>query len=107
MARKTGLPFVFARFSCVQKKLYINKFEKISKTKIKIPYYILQKYAKTRDLDVKDVRYYLDEVIYHVILPKKNSLKAFCKGLQGFKSCLVFNSLSSLTVPRRITTSPL
>ncbi|NES53489.1 menaquinone via futalosine step 1, partial [Escherichia coli] len=43
---KTGSPFVFARFSCVQKKaLYKKILKKFPKTKIKIPYYILQNYA--------------------------------------------------------------
>lgn len=69
-------------FLVCKKALYKQILKKFPKTKIKIPYYILQNYAKTRDLDIKDVRYYLDEVIYHKISTKeKNSLKAFCKGL--------------------------
>lgn len=68
-----------------KKKLYINKFlKKFPKTKIKIPYYILQNYAKTRDLDIKDVRYYLDEVIYHKISTKeKTALKRFVKACKA------------------------
>ncbi|AXP08252.1 menaquinone via futalosine step 1 [Campylobacter hepaticus] len=78
---KTGLPFVFARFSCVQKKvLYEKIFKKFLKTKVKLPYYIMQNYAKTRNLDIKDLRYYLDEVIYYKISTKeKMALKRFIK----------------------------
>ncbi|ENI7510692.1 menaquinone via futalosine step 1, partial [Campylobacter coli] len=54
------------------------------KTKIKIPYYILQNYAKTRDLDIKDIRYYLDEIIYHKISTKeKAALKRFIKACKA------------------------
>ncbi|HED6017790.1 TPA: menaquinone via futalosine step 1, partial [Campylobacter coli] len=52
--------------------------------KIKIPYYILQNYAKTRDLDIKDIRYYLDEIIYHKISTKeKAALKRFIKACKA------------------------
>ncbi|EAI2977296.1 TPA: menaquinone via futalosine step 1 [Campylobacter coli] len=82
---KTSLPFVFARFSCVQKKaLYKQILKKFPKTKIKIPYYILQNYAKTRDLDIKDMRYYLDEIIYYKISTKeKVALKRFVKACKA------------------------
>ncbi len=56
----------------------------IAKKKIKIPYYILQNYAKTRDLDIKDIRYYLDEIIYHKISTKeKAALKRFIKACKA------------------------
>ncbi|TBR80122.1 menaquinone via futalosine step 1 [Campylobacter novaezeelandiae] len=76
---KTGLPFVFARFSCVKKKeIYKIIFKKFSKKNIKIPYYILEKYAKRVNLDVKDIKYYLDEIIYYEIKTKeKFALKRF------------------------------
>lgn len=76
---KTGLPFVFARFSCVRKKaLYTTILKKFTQKKIKIPYYILENYAKTRGLDIKHIKYYLDEVIYHKIGTKeKKALKLF------------------------------
>lgn len=81
---KTGLPFVFARFSCVQKKALYKQILKFPKTKIKIPYYILQNYAKTRDLDIKYIRYYLDEIIYHKISTKeKAALKRFIKACKA------------------------
>lgn len=81
---KTGLPFVFARFSCVQKKaLYKRILKKFLQTKIKIPYYILQNYAKTRELDIKDVRCYL-EIVYHKISTKeKVALKRFVKACKA------------------------
>lgn len=76
---KTGLPFVFARFSCVEKKeIYKIILKKFSKKNIKIPYYILEKYAKRVNLDVKDIKYYLDEIIYYDIkIKEKLALKRF------------------------------
>lgn len=77
--KKTGLPFVFARFSCVRKKeFYETILKKFSKKKTKIPYYILEKYAKRANLDIKDIRYYLDEIIYYEMKTKeKLALKCF------------------------------
>ncbi len=76
---KTGLPFVFARFSCIQKKaLYEKILKNFSKTKIKISYFMLEKYAKTRKLGIKDIKYYLDGIIYYKISTKeKLALKRF------------------------------
>ncbi|MBM0636599.1 menaquinone via futalosine step 1 [Campylobacter sp. VicNov18] len=82
---KTALPFVFARFSCAQKKiLYEKMFKNFLKIKIKIPHYILQNYAKTRNLNIKDIKYYLDEVIYYKISTKeKLALKRFIKACKA------------------------
>ncbi|TEY02735.1 MqnA/MqnD/SBP family protein [Campylobacter sp. US33a] len=81
---KTHLPFVFARFSCIAKKTFYTKLlTNFSYKKIKIPHYILEKYAKTRDISVKDIRYYLDEVIYYQIQTKeKMALKRFIKAVK-------------------------
>ncbi|MBZ7938421.1 menaquinone via futalosine step 1 [Campylobacter sp. W0014] len=77
--KKTNLPFVFARFSCMQKKIYFSKIlNKFAREKIKIPQYILQKYAKKKEISAKDIRYYLSEIIYYNIAHKeKRALKRF------------------------------
>jgi len=80
---KTGLPFVFGRFSCTKNKtLYAGIFKNFSKRKIKIPQYILEKYAKTRSLEPGHIKYYLNEIIYYKIGAKeRKSLKLFFKAL--------------------------
>ncbi|MFQ6342932.1 MqnA/MqnD/SBP family protein [Campylobacter sp. VTCC 70190] len=78
---KTGLPFVFARFSCMQKKaLYAKILKNFSKTKTKIPCYILQNYAKQKEIGIKPMRFYLDEFIYYKLgFKEKIALKRFIK----------------------------
>ena len=77
---KTGLPFVFARFSCVKKKkIFERVFKNFTQKKIKIPDYILENYAKSRALSKGEIKAYL-EVIYHKISCKeKLALKRFVK----------------------------
>lgn len=78
---KTQLPFVFARFSCVRKKLEFEKILKnFPKKNIKISQYMLEKYSKKQNLSKNDIKFYLDEVIYYKITSKeKQALKRFVK----------------------------
>lgn len=89
---KTQLPFVFARFSCTRKKAVFQKIlNAFLRKKIKIPDYILEKYAKTRNIAKSDIRYYLDELIYYKIGTKeKRALKKFIKATKAcsYKSCI-------------------
>lgn len=77
---KTGLPFVFARFSCVRKKTFYAKILKqFTRTKIKIPYYILEKYSNTRKISPKDIKAYLQVIYYKIEHKEHKALKAFLK----------------------------
>ena len=78
--KKYKLPFVFARF-CIndfeeEYKYIINKF---LNTKIYIPYYILNRYAKRLNLSYKEIRYYLTLIDYKLSWKEKKSLRLFLK----------------------------
>lgn len=78
--KKTSLPFVFARFSCIKnKKIYEKIFKKFSKNNIKIPNYILEKYSKEKDIDIKNIKKYLDLIYYKIAYKEKKALKKFLK----------------------------
>ncbi|MBS4240247.1 MqnA/MqnD/SBP family protein [Campylobacter vulpis] len=81
---KTNLPFVFARFSCTKHKtIYKKIFLPFAKSKIKIPNYILENYAKTREIDKKDILFYLEKVIYYKLERKeKRALAQFAKAVR-------------------------
>lgn len=76
--KKYKLPFVFARL-CYRKDK--KKYEKLSKKflnqKIKIPRYILKKYAKRADLSPKDILDYLKLISYNIGKKEEKSLKKF------------------------------
>ncbi len=82
--KKYKLPFVFARF-CVNKDYY-KKYEKLIneflKTKQKIPYLTLKKYAKKLGISTNEAKEYLEEIIYYKMGHKeKKALKIFLKKL--------------------------
>ncbi|EAI3917845.1 menaquinone via futalosine step 1 [Campylobacter upsaliensis] len=81
---RTHLPFVFARFSCTKyKTLYKKILLPFAKSKIKIPNYILENYAKTRGIDKKDILFYLEKVIYYKLEGKeKKALAKFTKAVR-------------------------
>ncbi len=72
------LPFVFARF-CYRKRA--KKYKKLSnrflKSRIKIPHYILSKYAKERGISKKEIKEYLNLIHYKIDGKSKKSLKKF------------------------------
>lgn len=76
--QKTGLPFVFARFSCVKNKNSYKKLvNKFLRTKIKIPRYIINSYAKSRDVKADDIIWYLNFIKYKLGKKENKSLKIF------------------------------
>lgn len=81
---KTNLPFVFARFSCISKKKEFEKMlKRFSNKHIKIPQYMLEKYSQRKGIAVKDIQFYLDEVIYYKITHKeKKALKCFVEAVK-------------------------
>jgi chorismate dehydratase len=78
--KRHDLPFVFARF-CFQKhdKYFRNLAKKFSKTKVKIPQYILKKYAKRSELTNTQILHYLDKITYDIGYKEKKALKLFWK----------------------------
>lgn len=76
--QKTNLPFVFGRFSCTKKKqIFKHILYPFLRQKIFIPDYILEHYAKTRELDKKDIRSYLKLIYYELKFKEKRALKLF------------------------------
>ena len=78
--KRYKLPFVFARFCTVEHHYFYKRLiTKFLKSKIKIPQYILFKYAKKSDVTCGDIRAYLKLVSYNIDTKSKKSLKLFFK----------------------------
>lgn len=75
---KQNLPFVFARF-CYTKNAQIYKklADKFLRQKVKIPRYILNKYALTRQIAPDDIVKYLTFISYKIGVKEKRALKIF------------------------------
>ena len=80
--KRYKLPFVFARF-CVNKeyKKYEKLINEFLKTKQKIPYLTLKKYADNLGISYKEAKEYLEKIIYYKIgWREKKALNKFLKG---------------------------
>lgn len=77
---KYRLPFVFARLSI---NSHFNIYKKISDSfknkRIRIPMYILNKYAHERQISQKDIKEYLKLISYNIGEKEKRGLKLFLK----------------------------
>lgn len=75
---RTGLPFVFARL-CVTKdaKFYRKLSNRFMAQKVRIPRYILQRYAKERGIGENDILNYLKLISYRIGPKEKRGLKLF------------------------------
>ncbi len=75
---KYRLPFVFARF-CVNRHhdYYRKLIEDFLHTRVKIPHYMLKRYAARGELPLAEVRAYLDLVHYDIDHKARKSLKKF------------------------------
>ncbi len=84
--QKYNLPFVFARF-CFQKndKYFISLTNKFSKTKVKIPQYILNQYSKRSGLTSQQILSYLEKITYNIGYKERKSLKLFWKLSRNIK----------------------
>ena len=81
---KYNLPFVFARFCFnTHDKYFISLSTKFSKTKVKIPQYILKRYVKRSGLTSKQIVSYLDKITYNIGYKEKKALKLFLKLSKG------------------------
>ncbi len=77
---KHHLPFVFARLCVHENHRYYKKLSKnFIKTRVKIPQYILKKYALSRAISVADINDYLELVSYEIDTKAKRSLKKFLR----------------------------
>jgi chorismate dehydratase len=77
---KYNLPFVFARL-CVNKheKTLNNLAKNFLKTKVYIPQYILERYAKRSGISKKQIQEYLTKIHYKIGIKEKKSLKLFLR----------------------------
>lgn len=82
---KFKLPFVFARF-CYTKhsKIWKKITKNFLKTKIFIPQYILQNYAKTRNISSKNIKWYLKFISYKISQKEKKSLYLYLRESKKF-----------------------
>ena len=77
---KYNLPFVFARLCFTKNGKTITKLaNKFVNTKVKIPQYILKKYAKRANISTSKILDYLDKISYEIGYKEEKSLKKFFK----------------------------
>lgn len=81
-----GLPFVFARL-CINKNysFYQKIAHRFKKTSIKIPQYILHKYAKEREIAPAQIKSYLKLISYDIGTKEQRGLKLFLKKAKAIK----------------------
>ena len=76
--QKTGLPFVFARLCYNKHAKTLDKLSKhFSKSKVKIPQYILKQESKKRGITPQQLTWYLEHIYYKMDWKAKKSLKLF------------------------------
>lgn len=84
--QKTNLPFVFGQFACVKNKSAYEKIiKKFLKKKIKIPRYILNSYATSRNIEANDILWYLSYLHYDIGIKEQKSLKLFISRARALK----------------------
>ncbi len=77
---KYHLPFVFARFCVNQHQRFYKKLsKKFVQQPIKIPNYILSKYARERGILEKDIKEYLKLISYTIARKEQKALFIFLK----------------------------
>jgi len=75
---KYNLPFVFARLSYNKHGAYLKKLtHKFLQTKVKIPRYILDKYAKNTGITQKQILSYLEKISYNIGPKEQKALRKF------------------------------
>lgn len=84
--KKYNLPFVFARL-CINKnnKEFNKVVNSFVDSKVYIPQYILKKYAKRSQLEVKQIEEYLTKISYKIENKEKQSLKKFFRLAKALK----------------------
>jgi len=75
---KTGLPFVFARLCYNRHGREIKKLAKtFTRSRVKIPQYILKREANKRGISPKALSWYLEHIYYEIDWKAKRGLKKF------------------------------
>ncbi len=76
--KRTGLPFVFGRFSCVRGAKYFGRLvSKFHRAPVKIPRYILSEYSRSRGVSESDILWYLQFISYKMGAKEKLALSIF------------------------------
>ncbi len=84
--KRFHLPFVFARFCVNHNQTFYKKLAtRFIKAPIKIPRYILDTYAKERDIKPEDIRDYLKFISYTIQKKEQKALSLFLKKAQRIK----------------------
>ena len=84
--KRYGLPFVFAVLSANSHfKTYKKLSDRFKKNRIKIPQYILKKYAYQRKISQKDILKYLSLISYEIGVKERRGLKLFLKKAKSLK----------------------
>jgi len=77
---KYHLPFVFARFCVNKNRCYYQKLIDIFlQTKVKVPHYLLRRYAKKRDIPLHEIKSYLKLVNYRIDNNARKGLNKFLR----------------------------
>ena len=77
---RTNLPFVFAVFCLIDsKKSYEKLVNSFLSKNIKIPGYILSKYAKSRGVKKDEILWYLNFISYKIGIKEKKALNLFLR----------------------------
>ena len=78
---KTKLPFVFARFCyhCKNAVLYERLAQEFLKSHVKVPDYILRRYAKRSGVPISQIKGYLKLIHYSIGPKEKRALRKFLK----------------------------
>ena len=81
--KKYGLPFVFG-ILCFNKyrNFYLNLGEAFSKANVKVPNYMIKKYALDVGVSEKDIKNYLKRIHYKITAKAKHSLNLFHRQLR-------------------------
>ena len=78
--KKFNLPFVFAVLCFNKNEKRLNKLtKKFDKRKVKIPYYILEKYSQRSGISKINILDYLKKIDYDLGIKEKRSLKLFLR----------------------------
>lgn len=83
---KYHLPFVFARLSVNKHfKVYKKISDNFKNKRIKIPQYVLKKYANERKIPPKEIQKYLTLISYKIGVKEQRGLKLFLKRAKFLK----------------------
>lgn len=84
--QRTNLPFAFGQFACVKnEKVYKKIIKLFLKQKIHIPRYILNSYAKSRNIPADEILWYLNYIHYKISPKEQKALRIFINKARALK----------------------